>query len=98
MGTYALEQALRRAAMMRQLRDVEIYEARLCRGVLAAAGTVAEPARAAADQHIRRCVANARKWNRQLVIAERDLRRALQRRSFAMQLALAPGAEQAVRS
>lgn len=78
MGAHTLEQALKRAAIMRQLRDVEMGEARRWREMRDALSDPGNDfARATADRHVGLYVAAARKWNRQLVIASRSLRHAM---------------------
>lgn len=74
-----LDQALRVAQAMRELRNVDLDDARECREDLATAiehrlpPAVAERYRTRVRAH----VAAARKWNRQLVIAMRAVRGAL---------------------
>lgn len=78
MGAQSLEQALKRAVIMKQLRDVEISEARRWREMRDALSDPGnEFARATADRHVGLYVAAARKWNRQLVIASRAMRHAM---------------------
>jgi hypothetical protein len=77
--TTSLDQALGRADAMRKLREVELDDARECHGDLATAieqrlpQEVCERYRARVRAH----VAAARKWNRQLVLAMRQVKIAL---------------------
>lgn len=71
----SLDQALGRASVMQKLRDAEMADARECRGDLQTAIEHRLP-QEVCDRYrarVRAHVAAARKWNRQLVLAKRDL-------------------------
>lgn len=77
-----LEGALKIASAMRELRDADMEDARRWRDVF---GRATDPAaREFIRRHVGQYVANARKWNRQMLCAQRAIKRALLMRQLGV--------------